>query len=121
MIAEPRRPRILVIDDDDDARSVIADMLTLAGFYTAGLDHSTGAIDSLKAQRPDLLVLDLRMPEEDGIQVLAQVRMLGYHLPVLIVTASPVQSVPGAEALIHKPFDMDVLIGTVTRLLGEAA
>jgi DNA-binding response OmpR family regulator len=120
LIAERPQKRVLVGEDNAGHRDVMALVLSSAGYYVSGQDHSAHALDSMRAQQPDLLILDLMMPEVDGIQVLTQVQTLGYRLPVLIVTASPVKSVPGADALLHKPFEIDALVHAVEALIGPA-
>lgn len=116
-------PRVLVLDDDDALRTVLVEALTAAGYYAVPLDAGAGALDSLRAQRPDLLVLDLVMPPPDGLQVLAALRALGHTLPVLMVTALPLTDprLAGASAFLRKPFDLDVFLRTVARVLGVGA
>jgi two-component system response regulator TctD len=117
-----QRARILVIEDDDDLRTVITDTLTAEGYYVAALDDGAGAFHSICAQRPDLLILDVVMQGVDGLQVLAEVRALGYTVPVLIITglASRVLAIAGADAMLPKPFDLGDFRATVARLLAGA-
>lgn len=119
----PYRPRILLVEDDDSLRDVMADTLTQEGYYVAGIDGGAGALDSIRAQRPQLVVLDVVMPQLDGIQVLAQLRAVGYTMPVLMITGLPLTDarLDGADMVLQKPFDLDVFLATVRRLLGPAA
>lgn len=116
----PYRQRVLLIDDDDDMRDVLECVLKDEGYYVAVLDGGAGALDSVRAQRPQLVVLDVVMPEVDGVQVLSQLRAVGYTMPVLLITGMPLSDprFDGADALLAKPFDLDDLIGTVRRLIG---
>jgi DNA-binding response OmpR family regulator len=115
-----RRARILVVEDDDSTRDMLADTLSDADYYVAGADRSAHALDAVRAQAPDLVILDLMMPEVDGVQVLTRIRGAGYTMPVLVVTglAPPLAGFEGATAVLRKPFELDVFLATVARLLG---
>lgn len=114
------KSRVLIVEDDDELRTVLAEVLTTAGYYAAVLDDGRGALDSIRVQRPDLVVLDVVMAGVDGVQVMAAVRALGYQFPILLITglASMAARVDGVQAVLAKPFDLDVFLGTVRRLLG---
>lgn len=117
------RPRLLIVEDDDDLRAVLADALTAAGYYVAGQDSGADALDSVRAQRPQLIVLDVMMPGLDGIQVLAELRAVGYTMPVIMITGMPLTDarLDGASAVLQKPFDLEDFLATVRRLLGPGA
>lgn len=116
-------PRVLVVDDDAAVRAVLADVLADAHYYVAALDDGAGVLDALRAQQPDLLILDLAMHGVDGVQILAQLRALDNPVPVLVVTALPMADpphIPGASAVLQKPFDTQALVAVVARLIGPA-
>lgn len=117
------RARVLVVEDDADLRGILQETLKGAGYYVAALDDGRGALDAIRAQRPDVLVLDVVMAGVDGLQVLAEVRALGQPLPVLLITglASMTHLIDGADAFLPKPFDLGVFVATVARLLDKAA
>jgi CheY-like chemotaxis protein len=118
----PEPPRVLLIEDDDDQRAVLADTLAAEGYYVAGLDQSAGTLDSVRAQRPDLVITDMRMPDVDGVQVLTRLRGAGYTGRVLVLSAFVQDGDPfvGAEATLAKPWDRETLLATVVRLIGPA-
>ena len=118
-----KAPKILVVDDDDELRRALRGVLSpLAQVIEAsnGLD----ALCLLQRERPRLLVLDLAMPEMDGLVVLSAALRVAPGLPVLMLTGdSDVNSAvtalnTGACAYVTKPFDPAYLRDEVSRLIG---
>lgn len=114
--------RILIIEDDDAQREVLAQTLSEAGYYVSGLWRSPGTLDSVRAQRPDLVITDMRMPEVDGVQVLTRLRGSGYAGRVLVLSGFVRDGdlFEGADAAMAKPWDREALLATVARLIGPA-
>lgn len=111
--------RVLIIEDDPATRDVLAAALSAQGYYVSGLDRSPGALDAVRAQRPDLVLTDVMMPEVDGVQVITRLRGAGYTGPLLVVTALrlPDTRLAGADAVLGKPFELETLQATVRQLL----
>ncbi|MBI4052238.1 MAG: response regulator [Elusimicrobia bacterium] len=111
--------RILVVDDEESVRQVLARFLTRKGFsvFTAG--DGPEALDLIKKERPHLMLLDVRMPGMDGMQVLRSARELDKEIGILVATAvSDVDLAKqmmslGAFDYILKPFDLSYLETTV--------
>lgn len=109
-----QKARVLVIDDHPDAVDVISQILAGAGCREiVGLSESTGAAEEYRRFRPDLVVLDLIMPEKGGFEVLLELREAAGAeppVPVLIVTADPTLEARrqalelGATDFLAKPF-----------------
>jgi CheY-like chemotaxis protein len=80
---------VLVVDDVPDARDVLARLLKLGGFQTVTAEDGYEALAAVKAQAPDLVLLDLAMPRMDGVEVLKALRddPSWKHLPVVLFTA----------------------------------
>jgi CheY-like chemotaxis protein len=82
-------PKVLVVEDDADTREALARALKRGGYETASSDNGQTALAEMTRDRPDLIVLDLRMPVMDGLTFLEVIR--GYvrwrNLPVIVVTA----------------------------------
>jgi DNA-binding response OmpR family regulator len=111
---------ILVIDDDPNIRLTIQWALEEAGFVVDTAADGTEALEQGPWVRPALVVLDLRLPGVDGMNVAAQLRAdHGEALPILLVTAddraAAVARRIGAYAYLGKPFDLDDLVDTVRR------
>jgi CheY-like chemotaxis protein len=81
--------KILVVDDTTDSRVVLGRLLRLGGYQTFLADSGPSALTAIKAARPDLVVLDLMMPDMNGIEVLENLRKDPSYidLPVILYTA----------------------------------
>jgi len=109
---------VLVVDDDADIRDCMADVLESAGYDVRTAANGKEGLEALcGGYRPCVVLLDLMMPVMTGQEFLAAVRRSELsRLPVVVVTAAG-QSVvaPGADELMRKPFDIDLLLDTVER------
>jgi len=107
--------RILITDDDKNLRKVLANELSYEGFDVAEADRGTKAIEFLEKEECDILLLDLKMPEMGGIDVLKKIK--GSEIPVEVIILTAYASVPtavdamklGAYDYLTKPFKMDEL------------
>jgi len=121
--------KVLVIDDSDDVREVIVNTLTHFGFSAREAKNGAVAIEMAKAERPDLIICDVRMPEMDGYQTLSALRDLpGFsNVPFIFLTASIEKSdmrrgmVSGADDYLTKPCKPEELIEAVTTRLARQA
>ena len=118
--------RILVVDDDPDIRQVLLDRMSSYGYTVQTAIDGREALDALQRGRFDGILLDMRMPQVDGIEVLRQVRRQWPDMPVGMVSALSVQAqvtratTQGACAYLIKPFDPVLLKQTVERCFGPA-
>jgi DNA-binding response OmpR family regulator len=114
--------RILVIDDDDDIRSLVTDLLERAGLVVEQAEDGRSGLRALHKSPPDLVVLDVSMPELDGWQTLERIRDLS-EVPVLMLTArgNELERVRGLQAgaddYVVKPFGRQELVARVQALL----
>lgn len=79
--------KILVVDDEKNIRTLFRDELEEAGYEVDTAGSGQEALDKVSAQRPDLIVLDIRMEDMTGLEVLEQVRRDHENLPVIMCTA----------------------------------
>src|SRR5438552_1092494 len=104
---------ILVVDDDPSIRDLIGDLLGEAGFSVLAVGGGREAVECVRAERPELVLLDLRMPGMDGWEVQARLREVDPDLPVVFMTAAPRARVEAethhAAGYLGKPFDLDSL------------
>ncbi len=119
--AKADRPRVLIVDDDRIMRLVMKLLLEKNGFDVIEGQNGMHAVELARRERPDLLILDLMMPEMDGFQALDRIRrdVALTMMPVMVLTA---ENGPGAERrvlelaaddYVVKPFDPDVLLARV--------
>ena len=107
--------RVLVIDDETEVRLVLREFLTGRGYEVTLAESGMAAIASLENERPDVVLLDVSMPEMDGVETLKRIVTLHPTLPVIMVTANADIAVTsqllalGAADYIPKPFDLEYL------------
>lgn len=110
---------ILVVEDDEDIRSSIVDLLESEGFDAQGASNGKEALDLLsEIPKPCLVFLDMMMPIMNGREFLDRVMEDSYLAPVPVVVVSAIADktdITGAVAYVKKPIDIDVLLNLVHR------
>lgn len=107
--------RILLVEDDISLAAGLQAGLSKSGFVVNHVSTGTLALAAIKAERPDIVVLDLGLPDMDGLQVLASIRDQQGQLPVMVLTArdgleEKIAGLDrGADDYLAKPFDMKEL------------
>ena len=115
--------RILVVDDERAVRESIERALRLEGYEVVQAADGAEALGSVAGQAPDAMVLDLMMPEVDGLEVCRQLLSEGDRLPILVLTARDSVSDrvrgldAGADDYLVKPFALDELLARLRALL----
>lgn len=119
----PRGPTVLVVDDDCDQRTLVGDLLTLAGFEVVVACDGLDALERLQAGlRPTVIVLDLSMPRMTGWAFLERLRGPEHSTVPVLVTSGETQPPPeGADACLGKPVDVAVFRSAVERLCASAS
>ncbi len=118
--------RILVVDDDADFRESLVHMLTRQGFSVTEAVSGPAALRLAGEQSFDVVLLDLILPEMDGIEPLEALKKVRPSLKFIMVTAfatidNAVSAIKqGASDYIAKPFQVEHLVATIERLLDEA-
>lgn len=120
-----KKIRILIADDEIEFASTLATRLELRDFDTAVTNSGKATLGAIEAQEPDILVLDLKMPDLDGLEVLAQVKRSHPHIAVIILTghgsfeAGREGMELGAFDYIMKPVDLGMLIEKIEEAYRE--
>ncbi|WP_031467073.1 response regulator transcription factor [Sciscionella sediminilitoris] len=115
--------RVLVVDDEAAVRESIARGLRFDGYEVAVAANGLAALDSMHANRPDVVVLDVMMPVLDGLETCRRLRANGSRTPVLMLTAKRAVNDrvsgldAGADDYLVKPFDWDELLARLRALL----
>ncbi len=118
---------ILVVDDEKLIRWSLKERLTREGFTVTEAEDGRAAAAALDREAPDLVLLDMRLPDTDGLTILRGVQERYPELPVIVITAystvdSAVEAMKlGAYDYLAKPFNMDDLAITVKRALEASA
>ncbi len=115
--------RILVADDEESIRWVLATALTGEGHTVEQVDGGEAALHRLRADHYDLALVDIKMPDLDGLSILSQVRDAGVTTPIVIITAqntmaNAIEAMKrGAYDYLTKPFDIEEVRLLVQRVL----
>lgn len=118
MTAAPPR-RILVVDDEPAIRRFLRTSLSAQGYQVADAVNGTDALTLLARGDVDLLVLDLGLPDIDGVDVLQSIRASGPHVPVIVLSSrtdeqGKVKALDlGADDYVTKPFGIDELLARI--------
>ncbi len=118
--------RVLVVDDDRAIRESLARALELDGYVVELAADGAAALGAIRERRPDVAVLDVMMPNIDGLTVVRVLRAERDRLPVLMLTARTETSDrvagldAGADDYLPKPFELDELLARLRALLRRA-
>ena len=123
-----RRPRVVIIDDDTRVASTLGDfvraMMPQCSVETAS--NGEAGLAAVRRERPDLVLLDLRMPGIDGVEVVKRVRDIDAGIAVIMITGAgdladaSAALASGAQAYLHKPVDLQQFKQLVSDVLGES-
>jgi two-component system OmpR family response regulator len=122
-VASEPEARLLVVDDEPNIVELLSSALRYAGFSVATATNGNEAIRMAERSRPDLVVLDVMLPDVDGFTVVRQLRGMGRTVPVLFLTArdggdDKVSGLTvGGDDYVTKPFSLDELVARVRAVL----
>jgi DNA-binding NtrC family response regulator len=120
-VSASRPTTVLVVDDDSAWRVALERWLQGEGMRGVGLGRGEWITSAIETHRPDVVLLDIHLPNLDGLQVLEVVRLRWPHLPVLIMTAfggvetGELARRCGATGYLEKPFRMGELMAELAR------
>ena len=107
--------KILVIDDEAEVCNLLETFLKKQGYESISTTSASEGLEKLRSERPDAVLLDIRMPDMDGIEVMRRIRTINKDIPIIMATAVVDKKVAqdasdlGATDYIIKPFDLDYL------------
>lgn len=122
---EKRKYKIMVVDDAGYIRVLFRESLTRAGYEIVLAESGMKALQLMGVENPDLVLLDINMPDMTGLEMLENLRMHNQYLPVIIVSASGykdkvLEAVShGISGYLTKPVDLEELKSRVAALLDE--
>ena len=117
------KTRVLVVDDEPDAREMLSAVLSQAGYEVADAADGFAALAHVSRYRPDVVVTDLRMPGMTGVDLLQRIRRVHGDVPVIIATGletwdlCTAAEAYGAVTCLIKPIDVDDLVWNIEMAL----
>ncbi len=119
----PKLESILIVDDDVSLTKILREELSEVGYEVEVINDSSEALNRLQNEFYDLILLDLKMPEVDGFEILKDLRSKEYPGKIIVMTAyadveNAVQAKKlGADDFLPKPYDLDELLITIQKVL----
>src|SRR5205085_7073680 len=119
------RPRVLVVDDEESIRDLLAKTLALAEYDVDVAPDGRSALERMRMYPYDLLIADLKMPGMDGLAVIREAKRYKTDLPVIIITgfsteSSAIEAVNlGVAGYLTKPFRVPQVLAAAAKALGE--
>lgn len=121
------KARVLVVDDDPAIRRILSQTLELEDYSVDLASDGEQALEAVRSERPDLLILDVMMPNKDGFEVLKELRAdeKTSDLPVILLTAKSTQDDvwegwnKGVNYYVSKPFDIEELLRFMDYVLSD--
>jgi two-component system chemotaxis response regulator CheY len=116
--------KILIVDDAEFLRVRISKMLIGDGFEVIEADNGAKAVEVYTAQKPDMVLMDITMPEMDGLSALKKIRSIDPQAKVVMLTALGQESVvleaikSGARDFVVKPFERERVLNAINKILG---
>lgn len=110
------KSKILLAEDDETLAFVTADNLNAKGYHVILVNNGADAVKSFEAEKPDLCILDVMMPEKDGFEAAREIRAKSKEVPILFLTARGMKEDRieglslGADDYITKPFSIEELV-----------
>jgi CheY-like chemotaxis protein len=118
--------KILIVDDDQDIRRLLAIRLKAVGHEAVFAGDAISAVNQARKERPDLILLDVMLPAGDGYLVMERLKAMPAMegIPVIVVSALDPSlqeerlAASGADSYVQKPFDHEELLAAIQRALG---
>jgi len=121
------KPRVLVVDDEEHITELVAMGLGYNGFECERVASGRAALEAVEHRKPDLIVLDVMLPDLDGFEVCRRLRARGNDVPIIFLTARDTSSdtvqglALGGDDYVTKPFSVEALVARIRAVLRRAA
>ena len=118
------RTKVLVIDDQVGIRALLSEVFTVLGFEVIEAGNGNEGLEVMDKRKPDIILLDMKMPGLSGIETLRLIRARNHHIPIILVTAYQENDMMseaerlGVSARLVKPFDIEELQRIVRSVCG---
>lgn len=119
------RKRILVIEDQEDNRKIVRDLLTASGYELVEATTGEEGLDRAESERPDLILMDIQLPGIDGYEVTRRIKANPglRHIPIIVVTSYALSGddkkafAAGCDGYVTKPFSPRLLLAKIREYL----
>jgi DNA-binding response OmpR family regulator len=120
---------VLIVEDDPGMNEYIGDILKQKGFQVSSAFNGFSGLDAVRSSPPNVVILDIFMPEKDGLEMLVELRRFAARLPVLVISGKQhllsgcsmsLAKQLGASDVLSKPFTPKALIDLVTALANRS-
>ena len=117
--------RILIVDDDHETRVVLEEILTRSGFAVSVAMGGSEAVRCWRTERIDLAIIDVWMPEKDGLETIMEIRRITSNAKIIAISGGGQRAkrdylssakLMGVDATFQKPFDIEALLDMLHRL-----
>ena len=121
-----KKHSILIVEDEENLLEALKLNLELEGYEVSGVTDGVGALNAVQAEHFDLIILDVMLPELDGISVCETIRLQGNEIPILILSAKNNSAdrvlglKKGADDYLTKPFNLEELLLRVNKLIHKS-
>lgn len=119
------KKKILIVDDQNGIRALLKEVFNNEGYITYQASNGKFALEIVQTETPDIVLLDIRIPGMDGLEILKQIKIMKPHINVIMITAygelDMSQEVINLGAAMHftKPFDIDEIRRAVSATLEQ--
>ena len=119
------RPRVLCVDDDEDSREMLSTLLRFSRIEVRTVATAAEALSLIQAERFDLYLLDVRLPDFDGFELCCRMRIFDPYTPILFFSGAAYEAdkeraiAAGADAYVIKP-DVNGLVGSIAQFVFQA-
>ena len=116
-------PKILIVDDEPNIRDLLTTSLRFAGFAVRAVGSGAQTISAVLEEEPDLIILDVMLPDMNGFGVTKRLRASGYTSPILFLTAKDdtedkiMGLTVGGDDYVTKPFSLDEIVARIKAIL----
>ena len=125
-MSDDAQKTVLIVEDNELNMKLFNDLLETQGYKVVQVDNGTDALGVVKASRPDLILMDIQLPGQSGLDVTKEIKAdeTTKHIPVIAVTAFAMRTdearirAGGCEDYLAKPISVPVFLQTVKRYLG---
>lgn len=121
------KKKLLIVDDQVGIRILLLEVFSTEGYETFQAANGRAALDIVRNHRPDLVLLDMKIPGMDGLEILKQIKEYDRSIKVIMMTAygelDMIKEATDLGALMHftKPFDIDEMRLAVNMQMGESS